>query len=255
MSVYALTFSPTGGTEKAAEIISSVFDPEYKTIDLMSRETDFSAYSFTDGDICIVSVPSYGGRVPATASARISAVKGGGAIAVPVVVYGNRAIDDTMLELMNILKGLDFRCAGGISAVAEHSVVRKFAAGRPDAEDGEELRAFARRIAERIAAGDIPETVSVPGNEPYRPLGGMSMCPAVIPENCVKCGACVKKCPVGAIPAEDPCSPENAVCISCMGCIAACPKGARKLDENLISMLTERMAEVCGGRKPNELFM
>ena len=33
------------------------------------------------------------------------------------------------------------------------------------------------------------------------------------------------------------------------------PKGARKLDENFIAMLAGGMAAVCGGRKPNELFI
>lgn len=255
MSVYALIFSPTGGTQKAAEIIAAAFDPAFTTVDLLCRENDFSAVSFGADDVCIVAVPSYGGRVPATAIERISAVKGGGAAAVPVVVFGNRAIDDTMLELVNTLYAAGFRCAGGISAVAEHSIVREFAAGRPDADDAAELRSFAEKIAARIKAGEIPEKLAVPGNDPYQPFGGLPLRPMVIPENCDKCGACAKKCPVGAIPADDPCNPNNDICISCMGCIAACPKGARKLDENFIGMLAGGMAAVCGGHKPNELFM
>jgi len=255
MSVYAFIFSPTGGTQKAADIISAVFDPDFVTVDLMSRETDFSAIKLSADDICVVAVPSYGGRVPATATQRISAVKGSGAVAVPVVVYGNRAIDDTMLELVNTLAAAGFRCAAGISAVAEHSIVRKFAAGRPDEDDAMELRSFAEKIAARIAAGEIPEKLSVPGNEPFRPFGGLPLRPMVIAEACDKCGACSKKCPVGAIPADDPCDPNNDICISCMGCISVCPKGARKLDENFIGMLEGGMAEVCGGHKPNELFM
>lgn len=256
MSVYAFVFSPTGGTRKVAEILAAVFDPKYKMVDLMSREADFSAITLTARDICIVAIPSFGGRVPDTATQRISAVKGKGAVAVPVVVYGNRAIDDTMLELVNTLAAADFRCAAGISAVAEHSVVRKFAAGRPDEDDAAQLRDFARSIKERIDADEIPEKLSVPGNEPYRPFGGLPLVPAVEPADCLKCGLCAARCPVGAIPMDDPCAPaDKDKCISCMACIAVCPKEARKLDENFISMMGERMAEVCGGHKPNELFM
>ena len=166
MSVYALIFSPTGGTQKVAEIISAVFDPEFKTVDLMDRTADFSAVGFTAEDVCVVAVPSFGGRVPAIAIERVSKVNGGGAAAVPVVVYGNRAIDDTMLELVDSLKAAGFRCAGGISAVAEHSIVREFAAGRPDADDAAELRGFAEKIAERVRAGEVPDELSVPGNAP-----------------------------------------------------------------------------------------
>ena len=255
MSVYALVFSPTGGTQKVADIVAIGVDPKCQMIDLMSRETEFSTISFTAEDICIVAVPSFGGRVPDIAVQRVSAVKGGGAAAIAVVAYGNRAIDDTMLELVNVLKAAGFRCAGGISAVAEHSIVRQFGAGRPDTEDVDELRAMAAKIAARIKAGEIPEDLTVPGEEPYKPYGGVPLKPIPDKEACVNCGACARKCPVGAIPADDPCKPDDGKCISCMACIAVCPRGARKLDENFVGMIAKGMAEACGGHKANELFM
>ncbi len=255
MSVYSLVFSPTGGTRKVADIVAIGVDPKCEIIDLMSRETDFAKYSFGPEDICIVSVPSFGGRVPDVAVQRISAVKGGGAAAIAVVAYGNRAIDDTMLELVNVLKAAGFRCAGGISAVAEHSIMREFGAGRPDTGDVDEVRGFAAKIAARIRAGEIPESIEVPGSADYRPYGGIPLKPIPDQEICINCGACVKRCPVGAIPAEDPYKPDTDKCISCMACIAVCPRGARRLDEGFISMMSKGMAEVCGGRKPNEYFM
>lgn len=255
MSVYALVFSPTGGTQKVADIVAIGVEPKCQMIDLMSRETDFSTISFTDGDICIVAVPSFGGRVPDIAVQRISAVRGGGAAAIAVVAYGNRAIDDTMLELVNVLRAAGFRCAGGISAVAEHSIIREFGAGRPDTEDMDELRAMGARIAARIRAGEIPDTLAVPGEEPYKPYGGVPRKPIANREACINCGACVKKCPVGAIPAGDPCKPDDEKCISCMACIAVCPRGARRLDENFTGMIAKGLAEACAGHKANELFM
>ena len=122
MSVYAITFSPTGGTRKVAEILAAVFEPKFKFIDLLPSAVDYSAKSFSSCDICVVAVPAFAGRVPAVCAERVKALKGGGAVAIPVVVYGNRAIDDTLLELRDVLEEAGFICAAAMETVAEHSL-------------------------------------------------------------------------------------------------------------------------------------
>ena len=67
MSVYNIVFSPTGGTKKVSDLFTKSFCSESTQIDLSDRNKDFSAFSFHEEDICIISVPSYGGRVPAIA--------------------------------------------------------------------------------------------------------------------------------------------------------------------------------------------
>ncbi len=64
MSVYHLAFSPTGGTEKVCSLFMRSFCEESIGIDLCDRSVDFSAYEFQEEDVCVVAVPSYGGRVP-----------------------------------------------------------------------------------------------------------------------------------------------------------------------------------------------
>ena len=64
MGHYIIHFSPTGGTKKVADIIWSALDGEFNEIDLCSN---IEQTSFGQDDICLVSVPSYGGRVPVTA--------------------------------------------------------------------------------------------------------------------------------------------------------------------------------------------
>lgn len=49
--------------------------------------------------MAVIAVPSYAGRVPAPAVQRLTAMQGNGARAVLVCVYGNRAYEDTLVEL------------------------------------------------------------------------------------------------------------------------------------------------------------
>lgn len=91
----------------------------------------------------MIAVPSYGGRVPQAATERLSAIRGNGAKAVLLCVYGNRAYEDTLVELEDTAKQAGFRVIAAIAAIAEHSIARQFATGRPDAQDQARLHTFA----------------------------------------------------------------------------------------------------------------
>ena len=62
-----------------------------------------------------------------------------------VCVYGNRAYDDTLAELEDIARSCGFRVVAAVTAIAEHSIVRQIAQGRPDSQDIEELQLFAKK--------------------------------------------------------------------------------------------------------------
>src|SRR5699024_9795295 len=101
MTCKLIVFSPTGGTQRAAELLAEPFQPIAETIDLCAMHTDFSKTTLTSDDLCIVVVPSFAGRVPATAVERLRQMQGNGARAVLVAVYGNRAFEDTLVELQD----------------------------------------------------------------------------------------------------------------------------------------------------------
>ena len=91
MRIYQILFSPTGGTKKVAAPFAEVFGREVSTIDLTDASMDFSQISLAKEDICVVAVPSFGGQVPAIAAERLERIRANGAMAILVVVYGNRA--------------------------------------------------------------------------------------------------------------------------------------------------------------------
>ncbi len=245
---YQITFSPTGGTQKAADLLSAAWSEKIE-INLCDRRANF-AKNFTADDLCLVAVPSFGGRVPAIATERLQQMKGNGAKAILVVVYGNRAYEDTFVDLEDTLKNSGFVPVGGAAVVAEHSIMREYAAGRPDAADAVQLRAWSAQLKGKAEQG---EAITFPGNRPYKKYGALPMVPKA-DKGCQGCGKCVTACPVGAIPANDPRETDKDKCITCMACVAACPTQARSLNPIALAGAKAMLHKALEGRKENELF-
>jgi ferredoxin/flavodoxin len=254
MKRYEIVFSPTGGTQKAADVLTAALGPEAIQIDLTDAGGSFDTFAFGSEDVCVVAVPSYGGRVPAAAVSRLRQLRGGQARAVLVCVYGNRAYEDTLLELKDTLLAADFRCAAGVAAVAEHSIMRRFAAGRPDEADIRELRGFGEQIRAKLEADGAAGDLALPGSTPYRQYSGVPMKPAA-GKACTKCGLCADRCPVEAIPVNAPNETDSAKCISCMRCVSICPAKARAVNPLLLAAGTQKMKKACTEPKKNELFL
>jgi len=253
MSVYSIIFSPTGGTKKVADLFANAFADEYVEIDL--TEAGFEGAAFEENDMCIVSVPSFGGRVPAKAAERMAKLTGNGAKAILITAYGNREFEDTLVEMQDIMENAGFVPVAAIAALAEHSIVRSFAAGRPDDNDKKVLAGFADQVKEKLAneAENAGKPV-IPGNRPYKEIGAFPSKPKLT-EACVKCGICVKACPVQAIPEDLSISMDEEKCISCMRCGSVCPVNARQVAQPVIDFLTEKLSVGAKGYKENQLFL
>ena len=244
-------FSPTGGTKKVADILVRNLNGEFCDVDICH---DIESMTLQAGDVCLVSVPSFAGRVPQIAIERIKKITANGAKAILNCVYGNREWDDTLTELQDALESCGFVCVAAIAAVAEHSIFRQFAAGRPDDDDVRELADFAQRIMAKLESG-IYGALNLAGSHgTYREIPNIPFKPEAN-ESCDKCGICTAGCPVGAIDKNNPRNTNKEACISCMRCRDICSKHARDLDPAFMQAAAEKMASKLGDHKKNYLFV
>ncbi len=252
MKYVQIIFSPTGGTEKVANLLTEKW-PGVEQVDLSVAADDYAKYSFAPEDLVLIAMPSFGGLAPQVALDRLSKVKGNSAKCVLVCVYGNRAYEDTLVQMEDTAEKCGFQVIAAAAAVAEHSIMRQFAEGRPDGKDGQELAEFASKIMEKAEAGDLSKPV-IPGNRPYKKAGSLGMVPKA-GADCTECGLCAKMCPVAAIDPHSLKSADKAKCISCMRCVAVCPQKTRKLNGAMLTAASLALKKACSGRKANDFFL
>lgn len=246
MEVYY--FSPTGGTKKVSDIFATAVGKNVVWHDLGDKQTTTKQ---PQGELIIVAAPVFAGRIPSVVREKIKTLAGEGKKAVTIAVYGNRAYEDALLEMNDILMQGGFTVIAAAAFVAQHSIVPEVGAGRPDSEDRKEIRAFAEAVKNSTSA----ENIHVPGNRPYRPGMNVQVAPLSLP-SCTACGACAKICPTDAISNVDgKMATDAAKCILCMACIHACPLQARILPPPLQEKTDNMLAAFRDIRNKNEVFL
>lgn len=250
MKIYNIIFSPTGGTQKVANIVSNELSQNIEEIDL--SKINIPEYTL-NGDLAIIAMPSYGGRAPKIALDRLKQIKCNGIKTIIIAVYGNRAYEDTLIEMFDEATNNGFKVIGAISAIAEHSIIKKYGKNRPDKNDQKQLKIFANKIKEKL--NNSEETIpNIPGHHPYKIYKGIGLIPKTT-KKCNKCGLCFRNCPVGAININNVSEINPEKCISCMRCVSNCPKSAKKISK-LITLIAEfAIRKECIIKKENELFL
>lgn len=228
--VNQIYFSASGMTKKVVKEIAGIFPQEKETKDLFYKPLE-QPYQVEKGELTIVGMPAYAGRIPALCVPMLKQLQGSGQPVIPVITYGNRDYEDALLELKDILEGCGFVVIAGGTFIARHSIFPDIAKERPNEEDIKEIKNFAKECMEKLESVEDVEQlkhteIHVKGNYPYREGSPIPLVPTG-DRRCTSCMACVKACPTNSISSEDPRKTNPKTCISCSGCIYICKSNAR----------------------------
>jgi len=175
-SVKLVYFSPTGTTRAIVESVAEGINvSKTEHLNLTPPEAESRGLEEIGDGLTIIGVPVYDSRVPVDAIHRLRRIKADKTPAVVIVVYGNRAYDDALLELNNLAIETGFNTIAAGAFIGEHALL-PIADGRPDTGDLRKAREFGRMIWENIKTlkKSTASPPKIPGEFPYRgSKGGM----------------------------------------------------------------------------------
>jgi len=268
--VWAVYFTGTGNTKNIA---CTVAKAACKTLNCAYEEYDFSLpaartneLAFSGTDLVVFGTPVYAGRVPNVLLPYLTKnIKGNGALAIPVVTYGNRNFDDGLMELRNLMIANGLTPIAGGAFVGEHSFSTTLGAGRPDADDLSMAQELGKKAAEKVLSGSGNTPVAVEGEDPIRtyytprdrngnPINILKVKPKTDTDKCINCGLCARICTMGSIDPQDVTN-VTGICIKCCACVKRCPKGAKYYDDEGYLYHQHELEDIYARRAESKIFL
>ena len=255
-------FSPTGTTKAIIQGVARGINlNNVELIDVTKPNLRAHQLNTSKNDLLVVAVPVYIGRVPALLCEWLCAIKAEKTPVVCIVVYGNRAYDDALLELKDILmkRGcIPIACA---AFIGEHSYSNRetpIAEARPDASDLIHAELFGRKVNEilhSVPSFEYISDINIPGYYPYRGDSRIWSIDFIAVNNeCTQCGICAESCPVSAIDSKNSNLIDKEKCITCCACIKNCPQNARTMKTGPVKDAAMRLNKLYKERNEPEFF-
>lgn len=274
--IYAVYFSATGTTKKVVLGVAKTIKEIKSQINDEIIEIDFSLpaarklfHNFEPDDLVICGVPTYAGRVPNLLLPFIqNNLKGNNTPVVPVALFGNRNVDDCLMELKVTLEDNGFISISAGAFVGEHSFSKTLGAGRPDENDMQDVKQLGietEKIITNIKSILEVPSLNVVGEVPIRPhykpkdRDGNYINKSILKvkpktnDDCINCGLCAKICTMGSISQDNP-KDVVGTCIKCCACVKNCPVKAKYYDDEGFLFHKNELEAIFERRAENQIF-
>ena len=262
--VWAVYFTGTGNTQKMVRAVAKAACDQlgctYEEYDFSLPTARAQELSFTDRDLVVFGTPVYAGRVPNVLLPFLTKnIRGNGALAIPVVTYGNRNFDDGLIELRSLMLANGLSPIAGGAFVGVHSFSTTLGAGRPDVDDLTLAQELGTQAARKLLADAMGEPVAVEGEDPIRPyytprdrngtpINILKVKPKTDTDKCINCGLCARICTMGSI------DPQDVTQVTGI-CVKRCPKGAKYYDDAGYLYHQHELEEVYARRAESKIFL
>jgi len=261
-----LYFSPTSATKKVCTAVARGMGArDFQVIDITLPKIRASIINnsktvFDNIDYLIVGAPVYSGKLPLQVLECLRAIDGNGKGSSAIVVYGNRDYGIALHCMVELLSehGFNVDAAGAFIGQHSYSDIIPVAVGRPDELDLEKAHHLGIRSLSTntcLSPDDIPVQIDmVSKSDKY-----LSIKPFHLDTQCIHCGKCAKKCPVGLLSSDTGQYLNREAkkqCIGCMACLRICVQHAKVAKVNpIIKMVIKQILRKASRERKEPLFI
>ena len=268
--LHLIYFSPSGSTEKVVRKIASAIPAlPVETHNLLTPASRKNRYDFGPNDLVIMGSMT-AGKLFTLSDELFACLHGDNTPFIGVITYGNTYYGIALKEMLKRAQGQGF-CVAALGAfVSRHSMDTSIAEGRPDSRDEAIMTDFGHKAWEKVQSGDYElhtqpptswtdwelgrQVVAYREEHPDEPYALPKDCKAkAISDDCIKCGTCVRNCPVDAIDIEHK-TFDLDKCIGCWGCINRCPKHAITSTSKQVADIMKSIGTAATARLEPDIF-
>jgi NAD-dependent dihydropyrimidine dehydrogenase PreA subunit len=105
-----------------------------------------------------------------------------------------------------------------------------------------------------VEGEDPIRTYYTPRDRNGTPINILKVKPKTDTDKCINCGLCARICTMGSIDPQDVTS-VTGICIKCCACVKRCPKGAKYYDDEGYLYHQHELEDVYARRGESKIFL